>query len=63
MDEFIHWPKPYLSTLVNNLWWHIVMDEWNLDENSHGNWRWMQHYESMIISEIYNEWQIVWVTL
>ena len=29
MDEFIHWPKP-LPSLVSNLWWNIVMDDWHL---------------------------------
>ena len=26
--------KTYFS-LVNNLWWNIVMDDWNLDEIPH----------------------------
>ena len=29
----------YGSTFyVNNMWWKIVMDDWNLDEKSLGKW-------------------------
>jgi hypothetical protein len=32
MEEFILLAKT-LPSLLNNLWWNIVMDDWNLDEN------------------------------
>ena len=25
--------------LVNNLWWNIVMDDWNVDENPLDKWQ------------------------
>ena len=31
MDEFIHWPKPYL--LLSTTCVEIVMDDWKLDQN------------------------------
>ena len=27
-----------LPSLVNNLWWNVVMDDWILDEKSFGKW-------------------------
>ena len=35
MDEFIHWPIPYRLFFVSNLWWNIVMDDWNSNEIWH----------------------------
>ena len=32
-DERVHPLAKTLPPLVNNLWWNIVMDAWNLDEN------------------------------
>ena len=26
-----------LPSLANNMWWNIVMDDWNLDENGGDN--------------------------
>ena len=34
MEEFIHCPP----SLVNNLWWDIIMDDWNMDEKSLDKW-------------------------
>ena len=34
MDEFIHWPKPYLR----NLRWDIIINDWIMDEKSLGKW-------------------------
>ena len=31
-------PAKTLPSLVNILWWNIVMDDWNLDEKSLGKW-------------------------
>jgi hypothetical protein len=28
-----HWPKT-VPSLVNNLWWNITMNDWNLDEEA-----------------------------
>ena len=27
-----------LTFFVTNLWWNIVMDDWNVDEKSLGKW-------------------------
>ena len=27
-----------LGSFVSNLWWNIVMKDWNLDEESFGKW-------------------------
>ena len=58
MDEFIHWPKPYLS-LISNLWCNIAMDDWNLDEKSPGKGHQLQHHKSITLPKIYKEWQIM----
>ena len=50
-----------LSSLVNNLWWQIVMDDWNSEEQSLGKWRYLQHYKSIIPQSFYKEWQIMLV--
>ena len=56
MDEFTHWPNPYL--LFNNLWWNNVMNDWNLDEKSLSKWQFLHHCKSLIPQKIYKEWQI-----
>ena len=58
MDKFIHWPKT-LASLVSNLWWNAIMDDWNLDEKSLGKWQYLQHHKSTIPPKIYEEWQIM----
>ena len=37
---------------VKNLWWYIVMDDWNVDGTSLGKWQWLQHYKSIIPQNI-----------
>ena len=32
-DDWVHPLAQTLPSLVNNLRWNIVMDDWNLDEN------------------------------
>ena len=31
-DEFVHSLVKTLPSFASNLWWNIVMDDWNLDE-------------------------------
>ena len=37
-----------LPSLVNNLWWNVVMDGWNFDEKSLGKGQQLQHCKSII---------------
>jgi hypothetical protein len=50
-DGRVHPLAKTLPALVNNLWWNVVMDDWNLDEKSLVKWQWSQHYKSIIRSE------------
>ena len=54
MDEFIPLAK---TSHVNNLWWNIVMDDWDPDEKSLGKWQRLQHCKSIIPQKINKEWQ------
>ena len=36
----------------------VVMDDWNLDKNTLGQWKQFQHYRSMMSKEFHKEWQI-----
>ena len=47
-----------LPSLINNLWWSIIMDDQDLDKKSLGKWQYMQHYKSIIPQRIYKVWQI-----
>jgi hypothetical protein len=38
-DGWGHSLAKTLASLVINLWWNIVMDDWNLDEKSLGKWQ------------------------
>jgi hypothetical protein len=38
-DGWVHPLAKTLLSLANNLWWNIVMDDWNLDEKSLGKWQ------------------------
>jgi len=38
-DGWVHPLAQSLPSLVNNLWWNIVMDDWNLNEESLGEWQ------------------------
>ena len=38
-DGRVHPLAKTLPSLVNNLWWNIVMDDWNLDEKSLDKWQ------------------------
>ena len=52
MDEFNHWPKPYLllsETCEAILSWTIEI----LDEKSLGRWQELQHYKSTIPPKLY----------
>jgi hypothetical protein len=60
INEFIHWPKPYLISFANNILWNIVMDDWNLDETSFDKWHLLQYYKVIIPQELNKEWQILW---
>ena len=57
---------------VINLWWNIVIDDWNMNEKSLGQWQIPQHCKPITPSKIYKEWyydtmmldqQLVLVTL
>ena len=37
-DGWVYPLAKNLPSFVNNLWWNIVMDDWNLDEKSLGKW-------------------------
>ena len=37
-----------LPSLVSNLWWNIVMDDWILNEKSLGKWHYLQLCKSPI---------------
>jgi hypothetical protein len=37
-DGCVHPFVQTLASLVSNLWWNIVMDDWNLDGKSLGKW-------------------------
>ena len=58
----IGWVHPLaktMSSLVANLWWNIVMDDWKLDEKSTGKWRWLQQRNSIILLQNdYKDWLI-----
>ena len=41
-----------LPSLVNNLWWNIVMDDWNLDEKSLDKWQYSQQHNSIIPQKV-----------
>ena len=43
-DEWVHPLAKTLPSLVTNLWWKIVMDDQDLDENSIDKWQYLQHY-------------------
>ena len=67
MDEFIHWPKT-LPSRVNNLWWNIVVGDWNLMKNhlvSDSNCNTVILYPSPPITFLknYKEWQKIALTL
>ena len=37
-DKWAHPLAKSLPSLVNNLWWNIIMNDWKLDEKSLGEW-------------------------
>ena len=47
-DGRVHPLAKFLPSLVNNLWWKIVIDDWNLNEKSLGKWWQLQHYKPII---------------
>ena len=48
-----------MPSLVNNLWWDIVMDDWNLDENSIASDSKCNNVNLQSPQQIYKEWQIM----
>ena len=47
------WVHPLAKTLpsfLNNFWWNVVMDDWNVDANQlvSGEYRSLQHFLSLI---------------
>ena len=55
--------------ILIDLWWNIVMDDWDLDERSLRKRQSLQHYDTTTPSSFNKEWQILlgwhleWVTL
>ena len=47
-DGWVHPLAKTLPSLVSNLCWNVVMDDWNLDEKSLGKWQYLQHCKSII---------------
>jgi hypothetical protein len=45
---WVHPPANSLPSLVRNLWWTIVMNDWNLEEKPLDKWQCLQHYKSII---------------
>ena len=56
------WVHPLAKTLPcfsSNLWWNIITDDWNLDENLLAKWQKLQHCDSVIPKKIDKEWQVM----
>jgi hypothetical protein len=47
-DGWVHPLAKNPTFYVSNLWWNIVMDDWDMDEKSLGKWRKWQHYKPII---------------
>jgi hypothetical protein len=47
-DGWVHPLAETLASLVTNLWWNIVMDDWNLNEKPLVKWQQLQHCKSTI---------------
>ena len=60
-DRWVHPLAWTLPSLVNNLWWNIVMDDGGLDENSLNEWQYLQHHKIVILQKTHKEWQMVLV--
>ena len=43
--------------IVTNMWWNIVVDDWNLDVRSLSKWQKLQHYKSIIPNLFYKKRQ------
>ena len=58
-DGWVHSLAKTLPSLVNNLWWNIVMDDQILNEKLLGKRQKLQHCKSIIPQNTYKEWQIM----
>jgi hypothetical protein len=58
-DGWVHPLAKILPSLVGNLWWNIVMDDSNLDEETLDKWQYLQRCNYEIHQKIYKEWQIM----
>ena len=56
-DGWVHPLAKTLPSLVTNLWWNIVMDDWHLDEKPLGKWQRLLHRKSKLPKMFYKEWQ------
>ena len=54
-DEWVCSFVKTLPSLVNNLWWNIIMDDGNVDKNSLGKWQQLQQCKYVIIQKNYKE--------
>ena len=41
------------------MYWNIVMDDWNLDENLLSKWQYLQHCKSIMPIIFYKEWWMI----
>jgi hypothetical protein len=56
-DGWVHPLAKTIPSLVRNLWWIIVMDDWKLDAKVLGKWHQLQYNKSIIPPKDYKEWQ------
>ena len=47
-DGWVHPLAKTLPSLLNYLWWNIVMGDWNVDEILLGKWQLLRHCKSVI---------------
>ena len=59
-DEWGHPLAKSLPSLISNLWWNIIMDNWKLDEKSLDKWQYLQNYKSIPSppQQNFKEWRI-----
>ena len=58
-DGGVHLLAKILPSLINNLWWNIVIDDWTLDEKTLCKWQSLQHCKYIIPEKFYNDRQIM----
>ena len=56
-DGWVHPLANTLPSLVNNLWWNIVMHDWNLGEKSLDKWQVIATLSIYNPPKFYKQWQ------